>query len=176
MTSKKTMNKYTLQFPFPHCSADIGKQHALPIIKHEWRWEQKLQSIVGHHFAQRKCKADNEVSIFPPTTGCELEVFCEITTFDLVNTGHAVFLSAATFFMTQISSPHHYWCHGSLTTNDSHNKMISKSPIPLHKKKIYHSGASTCRRPCTCTAALPFLPNSVWLNFSRCENLLMCSG
>lgn len=72
------MSKDTLEFKRLHRTTDSGKQlthdkiwpqRALLIIKHKWRREEKLQSVISHHFPLRKGEAGGGVSIYTPTAG-----------------------------------------------------------------------------------------------------------
>ena len=66
ITSWRAMSKDTLEFKRLHRTTDSGKQlthdkiwpqRALLIIKHKWRREEKLQSVISHHFPPRKGEA-----------------------------------------------------------------------------------------------------------------------
>lgn len=67
ITSWRAMNKDTVEFKRLHRTTNSGKQlthdkiwpqRALLIIKHKWRREEKLQSVISHHFPQRKGEAE----------------------------------------------------------------------------------------------------------------------
>lgn len=53
--------------PETQWKAKIWLQPVLLIIKHKWRREEKLQSVISHRFPQRKREAEGRVSIYRPT-------------------------------------------------------------------------------------------------------------